>query len=57
MLQKGEGWSFCIQISLLLTEFIGLLFSPALGPQQESWLVLIRQTCFLLLRSVADFPQ
>ncbi|KAJ7471427.1 HECT-domain-containing protein [Mycena galericulata] len=33
------------------------LFSPARGPQQSNWLVLIRQTCLLLLRSLAASPQ
>ncbi|KAJ7757717.1 HECT-domain-containing protein [Mycena maculata] len=33
------------------------LFSPALGPQQSNWLVLIRQICLLLLRSVAASPR
>ncbi|KAJ7649720.1 HECT-domain-containing protein [Roridomyces roridus] len=35
----------------------GSLFSPAVGPQQASWLVLIRQISVLLLRSVALSPQ
>ncbi|KAJ7148938.1 HECT-domain-containing protein [Mycena crocata] len=33
------------------------LFSPAVGQYQSSWLVLIRQACVLLVRSVATFPQ
>ncbi|KAJ7168585.1 HECT-domain-containing protein [Mycena filopes] len=35
----------------------GSLFAPALGPGQSSWLVLIRQMCVLLMRSVAASPQ
>ncbi|KAJ7472758.1 HECT-domain-containing protein [Mycena latifolia] len=35
----------------------GTLFSPALGPYRSNWLVLIRQACFLLLRSVSASPQ
>ncbi|KAJ6545022.1 HECT-domain-containing protein [Mycena vulgaris] len=35
----------------------GSLFSSALGPYQSNWVVLIRQTCLLLLRSVAASPQ
>ncbi|KAJ7683722.1 hypothetical protein B0H17DRAFT_1073869 [Mycena rosella] len=35
----------------------GSLFSAALGPSQANWLVLIRQVCLLLLRSVAASPQ
>ncbi|KAJ7081832.1 HECT-domain-containing protein [Mycena belliarum] len=35
----------------------GSLFSLALGPHQSNWLVLIRQACLLLLRSVAASPQ
>ncbi|KAJ6620089.1 HECT-domain-containing protein [Mycena sp. CBHHK59/15] len=34
----------------------GSLFAPALGPDRASWLVLIRQTCYLLLHSVAESP-
>jgi hypothetical protein len=33
------------------------LFRLATGPDQASWLILIRQTSFLLLQSVADSPQ
>ncbi|KAI0061554.1 HECT-domain-containing protein [Artomyces pyxidatus] len=33
------------------------LFQHAVGPQRESWLVLIRQVALLLLQSVAEFPQ
>ncbi|KAF8805019.1 HECT-domain-containing protein [Phlegmacium glaucopus] len=33
------------------------IFTPALGDQRMSWLVLIRQSCLLLLQSVADSPQ
>ncbi|KAJ7227472.1 HECT-domain-containing protein [Mycena pura] len=35
----------------------GCLFSLALGPNQSSWLVLIRQVYFLLLKSIAASPQ
>ncbi|PPQ89897.1 hypothetical protein CVT25_004840 [Psilocybe cyanescens] len=33
------------------------LLGPAIGPHGASWLVLVRQACLLLLRSVADSPQ
>ncbi|KAH7921617.1 HECT-domain-containing protein [Leucogyrophana mollusca] len=35
----------------------GSLLRPALGPDREHWLVLIRQMAVLLLHSVADRPQ
>ncbi|KAJ6561884.1 hypothetical protein B0H19DRAFT_1026705 [Mycena capillaripes] len=35
----------------------GSLFSAGLGPHQSSWLVLIRQICLLLLRSIAASPK
>ncbi|KAF7336975.1 HECT-domain-containing protein [Mycena venus] len=35
----------------------GSLFSPALGPHRQSWLVLIRQIYLLLLRSIAASPK
>ncbi|KAJ7830890.1 HECT-domain-containing protein [Mycena olivaceomarginata] len=41
----------------ILAKGEGSLFSPALGPQQSSWLVLIRQIFLLLLRSIAASPK
>ncbi|KAJ7679175.1 HECT-domain-containing protein [Mycena polygramma] len=35
----------------------GSLFSLGTGPSQPSWLVLIRQICLLLLRSIAASPK
>ncbi|KAJ7755509.1 HECT-domain-containing protein [Mycena metata] len=35
----------------------GSLFAHAVGPDQSSWLVLVRQICVLLMRSVAASPQ
>jgi hypothetical protein len=57
MLEFGKGVFFivCIVIFQIHDHLIlETIFAPAL---RHSWLVLIRQTCLLLLQSITDSPQ
>jgi ubiquitin-protein ligase E3 C len=58
MVRGGERKSTrCILDWIVADSVVETLFMPATGPDQASWLVLIRQTSLLLLQSVADSPQ
>ncbi|KAF8655373.1 hypothetical protein AX16_003070 [Volvariella volvacea WC 439] len=54
----GQDEAVLAQWSSALVELgEAALFAPASGPHQESWFVLIRKACLLLLQSVANAPR